>query len=122
MLITFFFQALCGSNLKWVAGSDYKIPVDSFKAGYSEVNREPIFIGRAIRHNNIIPGKVQLSHRVCYFTEEGRTKSVNKFEVLTEPGENVHCANKYVMLAEMRTDVRSEDEDEDEDDEDDNDN
>lgn len=65
-------------------------------AGYSEDRREPLYIGRASYEKNKIPGKVQLSHRVCYIAFQEKEIAVKNFEVLTEPGLNEHCSNKYV--------------------------
>lgn len=90
------FQALCGFNLKWKAASENRIPVDAFVAGYSESGREPLYIGRAIHQENKIPGKVQLSHRVCYIPHQEREIAIKNFEVLTEPGLNFYCANEFV--------------------------
>ncbi|KOB69142.1 putative farnesoic acid o-methyltransferase-like isoform 1 protein, partial [Operophtera brumata] len=106
--------ALCGFNLQWKAASENRIPVDAFVAGYSEDSHEPLYIGRALQQENKIPGKVQLSHRVCYIPHGGREVAVKNFEVLTEPGLNIYSANEFVVPTPITgNDFLEEEEDED---------
>lgn len=58
-----------GSSLNWVAAERDRIPNNVFTSGLNEFN-EHLYIGRVKdTTGNIIIGKVQPSHRVCYIPE-----------------------------------------------------
>lgn len=46
---------------------------------------EPIYIGRAVQSDDLIPGKVVPSHGVCYVPWDGRENSHHSYQVLTNP-------------------------------------
>lgn len=43
-----------------------RIPENAYVAGYSEVRREPLYIGRVLHEGNMIPGKVHTLYSACY--------------------------------------------------------
>ncbi|XP_030022499.2 uncharacterized protein LOC115441738 isoform X1 [Manduca sexta] len=90
------FEVLCGYNCKWVPSKKDRIPAGAVKGGYSEVQREMLYIGRALHRGYLIPGKVQPSHRVSYIPYNGKTVAMENYEILTVPSER-RCINKYIL-------------------------
>lgn len=76
---------LCGYNCTWVQSCDDKIPVGAFPGGFSEVNHETLYIGRAEHNGHLIPGKIQPSHKVCYISFDGREINKKSYEILLDP-------------------------------------
>ncbi|XP_063357680.1 uncharacterized protein LOC134647312 isoform X1 [Cydia amplana] len=91
------FEVLCGFDGVWKPAVEDKIPVGAFVAGHSEDALERLYIGRVEHEGHLIPGKVQPSHRVCYFPYQGREVGSKKYEVLVVPTENERCVNKVFV-------------------------
>lgn len=80
-------EILCGYDCVWTPSWADNIPVGAVEAGYSEVDREPLYVGR-VKHNGfIIPGKVQPSHKVCYIPYKNEEKAFKYYEILIEPNQ-----------------------------------
>lgn len=92
---------MCGFNFEWKPALNGKIPASAFPAGYSEDRHEPLFIGRAKYQGHVIPGKVQMTHKVCYIPFKGREVAVIQFDVLTVPGANPYSANDFIRLPSL---------------------
>lgn len=91
------FEALCGFDCVWLPADADNISVDAIEAGFSEDRSERLYIGRAYFKGHIIPGKVQLSHRVCYIAYEEREIAIKSYEVLACPNANPHSARKMFV-------------------------
>lgn len=82
---------LCGYNCTWVQSCDGRIPTGALESGFSEVYREPLYIGRAEHNGHLILGKVQSSHNVCYIPFDGKEIAKKNYEVLIDPTMIVEC-------------------------------
>lgn len=58
------------------------IPENAFIGGYSEIRREPLYIGRAMVEGNLITGKVHVIYKTCYLPYKGREVEVTRYEIL----------------------------------------
>lgn len=83
------FQVLCGFNAKWVQTRANLIPQNAFIGGYSEVNNEPLYIGRAMIQGRLICGKVHVLYKTCYLPFQGREVEVYVYEILVIPEHEV---------------------------------
>ncbi|XP_050555053.1 uncharacterized protein LOC118275348 [Spodoptera frugiperda] len=81
------FQILCGFNAKWMKTRADHIPRNAFVAGFSEVDNEPLYIGRAMLGCNLVPGKVHVLYKLCYLPFYGQEIEVDIYEILVTPGE-----------------------------------
>ena len=68
----------------WVNSSNGSVP-DNAVVGGSDVNGEPLYVGRAIQSGNVLPGKVVCSHGVCYVGHAGHEHAHREYQVLTNP-------------------------------------
>lgn len=72
---------MCASDSSWVVAENGHVPSNAFAAGYSEQG-ETLFIGRVKNiHGDIIIGKVQPSHRVCYIAQQHQEVNFREYEV-----------------------------------------
>lgn len=72
---------MCGSDSNWVLAENGRVPTNAFPAGHSEQG-ETLFIGRVKgSRGDLIVGKVQPSHRVCYIAQDNREMGFSKYEV-----------------------------------------
>ncbi|CAG9581118.1 unnamed protein product [Danaus chrysippus] len=78
-------EILCGYNFVWTKTNGDSIPSGAIEGGYSEVNHEILYVGRVERKGCVIPGKVQPSHKVCYFSFDGREVPSREYEILVLP-------------------------------------
>ncbi|KAJ8735379.1 hypothetical protein PYW07_006999 [Mythimna separata] len=75
------YQVLVGGSNNWVRTSGSNVPPGAFPGGQTE-DGEPLFVGRVYHEDNLITGKVQQSHGVCYISFEGEELSFDDYEVL----------------------------------------
>lgn len=107
---------LCGYDCIWVPTTDDRIPVGAFPGGYAENNHETLYIGRVEHNGHMIPGKVQPSHKVCYFSFEGRELAKGKFDILVDPNISMKSASKnYVSVIDVDSASDSDHDDDDND-------
>ncbi|CAH4028970.1 uncharacterized protein LOC123715882 isoform X1 [Pieris brassicae] len=78
------FQILCGYNAKWVLCTDDNIPENAFVAGTSEIQNEPLYIGRAFIDYKLIVGKVHMLYKTCYLPYRGEEIEVQHYEILLD--------------------------------------
>lgn len=71
---------VCSSDFNWVAADSGNVPVNAFAAGKSEQG-ETLYIGRVMHEGNLVVGKIQPSHRVCYIASDQVELNFNKYEV-----------------------------------------
>ncbi|XP_023949043.1 uncharacterized protein LOC112053739 [Bicyclus anynana] len=90
------FEVLCGYNCVWVPTSGKSIPQGAVLAGHAENTHEPLYVGRAIEHGHLIPGKVQPSHEVCYIPYKEREIAKKVYEILVNPQVAMDRPNCYV--------------------------
>ena len=65
-----------------------------FQVGDSDVNEEPLYVGRVNQCGNVVPGKSVCSHGLCYVGYEGREIRYREYQVLTNPnGANLTWAH-----------------------------
>lgn len=69
-----------GSIDNWVVAEDGNCPLNAFNAGHSEQG-ETLFIGRYKHNSDVIVGKIQPSHRVCYIPYNDRELNNARYEV-----------------------------------------
>lgn len=69
-----------GSEKNWVVAKRGDAPLNAFEAGHSEQG-ETLFIGRYKHANQVIAGKVQPSHHVCYIPFDGHELNSRDYEV-----------------------------------------
>ncbi|KAL0851409.1 hypothetical protein ABMA28_007219 [Loxostege sticticalis] len=79
------FEILCGFNAQWVHTKEDDIPQNAFIAGYSEVRREPLYIGRAMHLGHLLTGKVHTLYKSCYLPFDGNEIAVTSYEILVLP-------------------------------------
>ncbi|XP_013175979.1 PREDICTED: uncharacterized protein LOC106124070 [Papilio xuthus] len=79
------FQILCGLNIRWVNCEGKNIPENAFIGGYSEVNNEPLYIGRAQYGSDLICGKVHVLYGTCYIPHNGCEVEYQSYEILVIP-------------------------------------
>ncbi|XP_045781210.1 uncharacterized protein LOC123878149 [Maniola jurtina] len=91
------FEVLCGFNCIWVSTCSNRIPVGAVEGGYAEDSHETLYIGRAVEDGNLIPGKVQPSHAVCYIPYNEREISKKEYEILVNPQISMHSPNRYFV-------------------------
>ncbi|KAI8438203.1 hypothetical protein MSG28_010821 [Choristoneura fumiferana] len=104
-------EVLCGFDGYWVPAVEDKIPTGAFVAGYSEDALERLYVGRAEYEGHLIPAKVQPSHKVCYFSYEGREVASKKYEILVI-NKNERCVNNVYSqdrVSYMQPDVEEYD-------------
>lgn len=65
--------------MKWVNGG-FSGSEDALVGGH-DVGGETLYIGRAGKFGNLIPGKVVPSHKACYVAHEGREDRYIIYEV-----------------------------------------
>lgn len=65
------------------------------EGGYSEDSHETLYIGRALEEGNLIPGKVQPSHSVCYIPYGYSEVAKKEYEILVNPQISMHSPNRY---------------------------
>ncbi|CAG4979723.1 unnamed protein product [Parnassius apollo] len=80
------FEILCGFDAQWMKCEGNNIPENAFIGGFSEVNKQPLYIGRAMIEGNLICGKVHLLYKLCYIPYEGREVEKYYYEILVTPG------------------------------------
>ncbi|OWR40674.1 uncharacterized protein LOC116779282 [Danaus plexippus] len=78
-------EILCGYNFVWSKTYGNRIPSGAIEGGHSEVNHESLYVGRVEHEGCLIPGKVQPSHKVCYFSFDGREVPSREYEILLRP-------------------------------------
>ncbi|KAJ0182696.1 hypothetical protein K1T71_002065 [Dendrolimus kikuchii] len=88
------FEVLCGHDCSWVPSNSDRIPVDAIECGFSEDRLERLYVGRVRHMGHLIPGKVQLSHKVCYIAFEEREISAKEYEVLVCPNANPYSIKR----------------------------
>jgi len=71
---------MCSSAYNWTAAEKGSVPVNAFSAGQSEQG-ETLYIGRVFHNGDLIVGKVQPSHRVCYISSGTEELNFQKYEV-----------------------------------------
>lgn len=76
------FEILCGYNSKWVKTSSNNIPSHAIIGGRSEVQNDPLYIGRAMIDGKLICGKVHVRYHLCYLPYDGAEISVSSYEIL----------------------------------------
>ncbi|XP_028164312.1 uncharacterized protein LOC114355576 [Ostrinia furnacalis] len=92
------FEVLCGFDCTWVPSFEDRIPVGAVEGGCSEgPDRETLYVGRALYSGQIIPGKVQPSHKCCYIAYGDREVAQKKFEILVSADINARCANRLFI-------------------------
>lgn len=75
------FSAPAGSGPGcWVAAASGEVPAESVKGGFD--GAEQLFIARARHEGDLIPGKLQPSHGVCYVAWGGGEHGHGEYEVL----------------------------------------
>ncbi|KPJ09372.1 hypothetical protein RR48_08823, partial [Papilio machaon] len=79
------FEILCGLNVRWVKCKGKNIPENAFIGGTSEVNNEPLYIGRAKYGSDLICGKVHLLYGTCYLPYNGSELEYKSYEILVIP-------------------------------------
>ncbi|XP_026732213.1 uncharacterized protein LOC113496989 [Trichoplusia ni] len=79
------FEILCGFNAKWVKTKCNHIPTNAFIGGYSEVQNEPLYIGRAMYDGKLLIGKVHVRYDLCYLPYHGREVEISTYEILVIP-------------------------------------
>ncbi|XP_070496801.1 uncharacterized protein [Chironomus tepperi] len=72
----------CEGSANWVVADSGNCPQNAFRAGYSEVYSEPLYVGRYKHGDSIVCGKIQPSHHVCYIAYEGNELNNKHYEVL----------------------------------------
>lgn len=82
-------EILCGFNAIWVKTKQNCIPTNAFIGGRSEVNNEPLYIGRAFHDGKLIPGKVHIRYKTCYLPYSGKEIEVSSYEILVIPQDAV---------------------------------
>lgn len=102
---------LCGYDCTWVQTWEDRIPVGAFPGGYSENHHETLYIGRVEHEGHLIPGKVQPSHKVCYFSFEGREIGKKSYEILIDPNITVKSANNNHMSVDVDSASESDQDD-----------
>ncbi|XP_055600625.1 uncharacterized protein LOC129749618 [Uranotaenia lowii] len=76
------YEYLCNCKTKFISCSSNNVPVGAIHGGYSEFG-EPLFIGRVqINRRQLIVGKVQPSHSVCYVPYRGKETAYKEYEIL----------------------------------------
>ncbi|XP_049873966.1 uncharacterized protein LOC126372310 [Pectinophora gossypiella] len=75
-------ELLTGYNVKWVKTKGACIPENAVVGGYSEVRREPLYIGRAMYENNLLVGKVHVLYKACYFAHRRKEVEVSAYEIM----------------------------------------
>lgn len=99
------YEVLCGYDCKWVQTNRETIPVGAVVAGYSEnIDHEKLYVGRAKYRDNLLPGKVQPSHRTCYVPCNDGEHSVKNYEILV-----VNQGDKYADTITLPSKIRPED-------------
>ncbi|XP_026319772.1 uncharacterized protein LOC113230179 isoform X2 [Hyposmocoma kahamanoa] len=78
------FDILCGYNAKWVKTHSNNIPENAFVGGFSELRKEPLYIGRAMIEGSLITGKVHVNYSTCYLPYKGREVEVSRYEILVD--------------------------------------
>lgn len=68
---------------KWedVTGKNW-IPTDEHLVGGFEANGEKLYVGRTVFQDEVIPGKVNHSHGLCYFAWGSKEHSSTTYQVL----------------------------------------
>lgn len=79
------FEVLCGLDFGWVKTKCNYIPENAFVAGRSEVQGEPLYIGRATYDGYLLTGKIHTLYETCYLPYNGKEIEVNEFEILVTP-------------------------------------
>jgi hypothetical protein len=69
-----------GCEENWVVADNGNAPLNAFHGGHSEQG-ETLFIGRYKHNGDVIVGKIQPSHRVCYITYNDRELNNRHYEV-----------------------------------------
>ncbi|XP_047022470.1 uncharacterized protein LOC124631876 [Helicoverpa zea] len=83
------FEILCGYNAKWIKTRTNYIPQNAFIGGRSEVQNEPLYIGRAKIDRKLIPGKVHVRYKTCYLPYDGKEVEVSLYEILVLPDDEI---------------------------------
>ena len=76
----------------WVKTRTNSIPQNAFVAGYSEVNDEPLYIGRAMIKGSLICGKVHVLYKTCYLPFQDHEVEVYIYEILVRPENEIRQA------------------------------
>lgn len=84
IILNFILQILCGYNAKWVKTLSNNIPENAFVGGFSELRKEPLYIGRAMIEGSLITGKVHVNYSTCYLPYKGREVEVSRYEILVD--------------------------------------
>lgn len=83
------FEILCGFNAAWVETDGDRIPLNAFIGGRSEVNNEPLYIGRAVYKKKLLTGKVHVLYKTCYLPFNGKEIETNTYEILVIPQKEI---------------------------------
>ncbi|XP_058797255.1 uncharacterized protein LOC131667678 [Phymastichus coffea] len=75
------FQVLCGVGVGWAKCCNGAVPMGALPAGETE-NGLALFVGRVIQDGQVLIGKVQPNHQVCYVPVNGREVSFSEYYVL----------------------------------------
>lgn len=82
-----FFKVLCGYDAQWVSCEGDNIPENAFVGGTSEVDDQPLYIGRAVVDGKLICGKVHLLYNACFIPSNGREVERYSYEILVLPSQ-----------------------------------
>jgi hypothetical protein len=88
MFITFDFQEMF---LKWVRARDGQVPQNAVSGGHDE--GQTLYVGRARKGGDLVPGKVHPSHGCCYIPYGGEEHCMKEYEVLCNDG---NCQLQWV--------------------------
>jgi len=69
---------------EWHSSAGGYVPPNAVEGG-SDVNGEPIYVGRANDSGDLIPGKIVPSHGVCYIAYGGEERPHRTYEYLVQP-------------------------------------
>lgn len=83
------FQILCGYNAKWVKTKLNYIPTNAVIGGRSEVQGEPLYIGRAMHEGKLLTGKVHIRYKTCYLPYDGQELEFSAYEILVIPEDEI---------------------------------
>lgn len=77
------YQFICQENVSWIPAADGEVPNTAICVGHT-IQNEPLFVGRVLHEECLLPGKIHQSHRVLYIGFNGREIPYSNYEVLCE--------------------------------------
>ncbi|XP_075969903.1 uncharacterized protein LOC142972562 [Anticarsia gemmatalis] len=95
------FEILCGYNAKWIKTKLNYIPTNAFVGGRSEVQNEPLYIGRAMHEGNLLPGKIHIRYKTLFLPYKGKEVEKSNFEILVIPQDGIPQAIPFDMMQEV---------------------